>query len=117
MMLAAFPCPLLLSPVSRLWSLVAIGGSGDVAMAVAVATVGSGGNVATVGGGSGHTLAGGAVVAIAIAAGAAVIDGGGHIRGDVATHQGVDGSGGDVVMCRGSWCWWCGRTRSLFNNK
>ena len=48
-----------LSLVSRLWSLVAIGGSGDVAMAVAVATVGSGGNMAiavvTVGGGSGHT--------------------------------------------------------------
>ena len=59
MMLAAFPCPLLLSPVSRLRSLVAIGGSGDVAMAVAVATVSSGGNVAiavaTVGGGSGCT--------------------------------------------------------------
>ena len=43
----------------QLRSLVAIGGSGDVAMAVAVATVGSGGNVAivvaTIGGGSGRT--------------------------------------------------------------
>ena len=96
---------------------MAIGGSGDVAMAVAVATVGSGGNVATVGGGSGRTLAGGAVVAIAIAAGAAVVDGGGHIRGDVAMCQGVDGNGGDVAMCRVSWCWWCGCTHSLFNNK
>ena len=121
MMLVTFPCSLLLSPVSRLWSLVAIGGSGDVAMAAAVATVGSGGNVAiaveTVGGGSGCTLAGGAIIAVAIAAGAAVIDGGGHICGDVVMHRGVDGNGGDVAMCRGSWCWWCGLTRSLFNNK
>ena len=66
-----------------------------------MATVGSGGNMAiavvTVGGGSGHTLAGGAVVAIAIAAGAAVVDGG-HIRGDVETHRGVDGNGGDMVV-------------------
>ena len=34
----------------------------------------------------------------------------------VATVE-VVGIGGDMVTCRGGWCWQCGCTHSLFNNK